>query len=104
MMKNRKIIMEATERENMKAIDRKVYRKLKYEMVPFEWKLVKHPNGKTKALIVEECLKYKDWGVDEDNKELSEQLIKIRQTIIDSFEVMNGFPKKVWELCRYTKE
>jgi hypothetical protein len=104
MMVNRKIMMKATEREDMNAIDRKCYRELKYEMDPYEWKLVKLPNKKTKAMIVQECTKYKDWGIDEDYQELPKQIIDIRQTIIDSFEVINGFSKKMWDLCTFTKE
>jgi hypothetical protein len=30
-------------------------------MAPYEWALVKLPNGKTKAIIVEESNEYKDW-------------------------------------------
>jgi hypothetical protein len=67
-------------------------------------KLVQLPNGKTKAIIMNECIDYKNWGIDENYKELPQQIIDIRQTILDSFEIVNGFPKKVWELCTFTKE
>jgi hypothetical protein len=79
----------------MNAIDRKCYRELKYEMNLYDWELVKLPNGKTKAVIVKEQTEYKDWGIDEEYYDKTpEQVIIKRQTVINSFEIMNGFPKR----------
>jgi hypothetical protein len=87
MLENKNIIIFAQERENLKALDRKCYRELKYEMDPFEWTLVKLPNGKTKAIVVEESAEHKDWGIDEKGLEVPKQVIVKRQAIIDSFEI-----------------
>lgn len=43
-------------------------------------------------------------GIDEDYQELPKQHIELREAIIDSFEVINRFSRKVWELCTFTKE
>jgi hypothetical protein len=52
-------------------------------------------NGKTKAIIVKESDVYKNWGIDQNaGLKIPEQLIIKRQTIIDSFEIIRGFPTK----------
>jgi hypothetical protein len=63
MVENKKTILSVQEKENLKALDRKCYRELKYEMNPFISTLNKLPNGKTKAVIVGESIEYKDWGI-----------------------------------------
>jgi hypothetical protein len=47
--------MSPAERGERDAIDRYCHRELKYEMEPYEWTLVKLPNGKTKAIVVKGC-------------------------------------------------
>jgi hypothetical protein len=47
--------MSAAERGEKDAIDRYCHRELKYEMEPYEWTLVKLPNGNTKAIVVKAC-------------------------------------------------
>lgn len=84
----------ANEREEINAINRKGYRELKYEMDPYEWRLAKLPNGKTRTVIVDECEKYQDWEINNviPGTKVPQQIINLKQTIIDSFEVKNGFP------------
>jgi hypothetical protein len=103
MLENRKIMLSVEDRENMNAIDRKCYRELQYEMDPYEWTLVKLPDSRTKAVIVNKCNEYKHWRID-DKGIIPEQVIIKKLAIIDSFEIMNGFPKKVWKYCTFTKE
>jgi hypothetical protein len=94
MLENKKTIMTVEERRSMNAIDRKCFKELIYEMDPYEWTLVKLSNGKTKAVIVKESSEYKNWRIDEKGLGISEQVIIKRQAIIDSFEIIRGFPKK----------
>jgi hypothetical protein len=59
-----------------------------------------------KSVIVRENGAYKDWDLDEDYeipKEADENLIAIRQLIIDSLEIKDGFPKAVRKHCTFTK-
>jgi hypothetical protein len=46
----------------------------------------------------------KDWGIDDQNVRVPQSVTDIRQAIVDSFEIKNGFLKKVLEWCTYTKE
>jgi hypothetical protein len=61
-------------------------------------------NGKTKAVKVQESEKYKNWHIDDRGWNIPEQIIIKRQTIVDSFEMVNGFPKKFWEYGTFTFE
>jgi hypothetical protein len=45
-------MMSIEDKRDIDVINRKACRELKYEMDPFDGKLVKLPNGKTKAVIV----------------------------------------------------
>jgi hypothetical protein len=79
MLENKRII-SSVERESIRALDRKCYRELKYEMDPYEWTLTKLPNGKTKAIVVGESQEYKDWRIDDkDLKVLSQIIAKDKQ-------------------------
>jgi hypothetical protein len=93
MLENRKIMLSTNEREELNSIDRKCYRELKYEMDPYEWTVVKLPNGKTKAVIAKESEEYKNWRIDDTGWKIPEQVIVKRQAIIDSFEIINSFSK-----------
>jgi hypothetical protein len=70
MMENKKMMLDAEERENLKAFNKKVSRKLKNEMNSSEWKLVKLLNGKTKVVMMNECNELKNWDIDDNYKEL----------------------------------
>jgi hypothetical protein len=106
MLESRKTILEVEERNRLNRINKLNYRELKYEMNSFSWKLVKLPNGSTKAVIIEENDKDKNWGYDEADimKKLQQNVINIRQAIINELKVKNGFPLKVWKWCTYTRE
>jgi hypothetical protein len=38
------------------------------------------------------------------NRKYPQQIIDLRQAIMDSLEIKNGFPKKRWDLCTFRKE
>jgi hypothetical protein len=73
-------------------------------MDPYEWTLVKLPSGKSKAIIIEESTKYKDWRANETNLVITKQVMAKRQAIVDSFEIYNGYPKVLREYGIYTNE
>jgi hypothetical protein len=55
-----------------------------------------------KSVIIGENDIYKDWGLDDDYKlptKEDENIIAIRQMIIDSLEIGDGIPKIIWEYC-----
>jgi hypothetical protein len=53
-LESRKILFDAEKRNELNVIDRKASRELNFKKNPFEWKLIKLPNGKMKSVIVEE--------------------------------------------------
>jgi hypothetical protein len=67
-------------------------------MDPYEWSLVSLPNGKTKAVIVKESDEYKNWSIDDTSWVIPEQVAAKRQVIIDSFQIINGFPRNYGKL------
>jgi hypothetical protein len=90
--------------EEINAMDIKCERELKYKRDPYEWTLDKYPSGKTKAVIIEESMYYKNWG-DETNFNISKQVMAKMQAIVDSFEIFNGYPKvllKLWNIHQRT--
>jgi hypothetical protein len=51
-----------------------------------------------KAVIVKENDKYKDWGIDEvGNEKVPQQVIEIRQAVINELGIKDSFLRKVWE-------
>jgi hypothetical protein len=58
------------------------------------WALVKLPNGKPKAIIVNESKEYKDWYANDAGWYTTERIIAKNQTIIVSFKIVDVFPKK----------
>jgi hypothetical protein len=54
MLENRKIRIDRKRKEMLDAITRKTKRELGYEMNPYEWNLVKLPNGKTRSVRIKE--------------------------------------------------
>jgi hypothetical protein len=69
--------------------------------------LLKLPNGKTKSVIIEENDKFKELGLDDSWKiptKNDQDIIAIRQTIVDSLEIFEGFPKKMWDHYKFIKE
>jgi hypothetical protein len=97
--------MSNAERGEKDAIDRYCHRELKYEMEPYEWTLVKLPNGKTQAVVVrgvdEDDSK---WSTDEKSFKQSKKGIAKNQAIIDSLQIKDGFPKVMWDHGIYSKE
>jgi hypothetical protein len=43
-------------------------------------------------------------GMDYPGLGIPQQLINLRQAVVDSLEIKNGFPKKMSELCTFMKE
>jgi hypothetical protein len=58
-------IMSAADRGEKDAIDRYCHPELKYEMEPYEWTLVKLPNGKTQAVVVRGLEEESAWSTEE---------------------------------------
>jgi hypothetical protein len=93
--------------EELNAIGRKFERELRFEKDPYERKLMKLPNGKKRSVIVRENDVYKDWELEDDYElpfEKNENIIAIRQSIIDSLEIRNGCFKVILDYCTYSKE
>jgi hypothetical protein len=42
-----------------------------------------------------------NWKIPTEN---DEKIIAVRQVIIGSLEVIEGFPKKIWEYCAFSME
>jgi hypothetical protein len=56
-------------------------------------------------VIVKENGKYKDWSINDIiDVNISQQVIDIRQTIINILNIKDGFQSKYVEHCTYTKE
>jgi hypothetical protein len=83
-------------------------------MDPYEWKLVKVKNGKTKAIIVSEKEDLQDWNggaTDHDwERRLQQRGIVIEPSIMSKkeikkkkLEIDKDFPKEVWKYYKFTK-
>jgi hypothetical protein len=81
ILENKKI-MSAAEKGEKDAIDRYCNRELKYEMEPYDWTLVKLPNGKTQAIVVRgvESEKEDKWSTEEEKFKQSKKRIAKRQS------------------------
>jgi hypothetical protein len=62
-------------------------------MEPYEWTLVKLPNGKTKAIVVKGCEEESNWSTEEQKFKTPKKIIAKKQAIVDSLEIKDGFPK-----------
>jgi hypothetical protein len=64
----------------------------------------KAPEWKNESNCSRRMSRVQRLGIDDKNLKVPKQIIAKRQTIIDSFEIQNGFPKVLWEFATYTKE
>jgi hypothetical protein len=105
ILENKRIMSEA-ERGERDAIDRYCNRELKFEMEPYDWTLVKLPNGKTQAVVVRgrDSINMDKWSAEEEKFKQSKKGIAKRQAIIDSLQIKSGSPKVMWDHGIYSKE
>jgi hypothetical protein len=73
-------IMSAAERGEKNAIDRYCHRELKYEMEPYDWTLVKLPNGKTQAIVIRGTEEESAWSTEEQKFKESRKSIAKKQS------------------------
>jgi dTDP-4-dehydrorhamnose 3,5-epimerase-like enzyme len=83
-----------------------VERELCYEMEPYQWKLVKTPSGKMKAVWVDKRDDIGKWdaGLNMKFEKTPVSIHNERQAILDELNIENGFPELVRKHCRYSKE
>jgi hypothetical protein len=106
MLDNKKIIVDAEERRFEKIITKSCKKELNYEMNPYNWELLKLPNGKMKVIILDDKNEYKDWGKEESEllKPPPDDVVIERQKIIDKLRIKEEFSEVVWKYCTFTKE
>jgi hypothetical protein len=74
MLKGRKAIYDAREKYEEQKMINLNSKELCYEMDPFEWKLVKCADSKTKVEIIQENDPFKNWESERVNKK--EEILK----------------------------
>jgi hypothetical protein len=105
-MYNRKFILKAKERRLRRRFERANEKELRYEMNPYNWNLVKRPDGKMKVVMINDKNENRDWEKDESDllKQPLRSIIEEKQIAIDILEIKEGFPALVWKHCTFTKE
>jgi hypothetical protein len=69
--------------------------------------LIKLPNSKTRSARIKEKDIYEDWGLDDvtmESPEARERKTEAKQLNIISLEIIDEFPKKVWEYGTFSVE